>query len=457
MQEATHIINKVFLEVNTNSSKKAFALKDNLSVFLKRELFPVIERYFYIQNRALLGATLRFDKIEIEISQNDIADFGNLKHNIFEKLKNKIDLEIQNATSPTEDQNKLVILSKNKSKLDTFIYFLQTGAKPWWQNNMSKLFDEKGIETIIAETAFSTSFFEVLASKKARHRLINQFNNNSLLLLLSPIHSKKLKTKRKIFSVLDKSNVSKNIFWKAIINAHRYNNKSEVKTMLNQLKASKSMTLKDLKSLENFASLMVDGFSSEVKTMGFNKEKSSLYTEKSESRTLKTEIQDKSLYINNAGLVLVHPFLKPFFINAKLADSKGNLIESKKETAVHVLHYLCTKQEQQLESELVLEKFLCGYPLNKTMQRFIVLSDELKQMAEEVLQSAIAHWKALKNTSPDGLRTGFLQREGKLIIEKSACKIIVERKAQDVLLNKLPWNFHILKLPWLDDLIFVEW
>lgn len=457
MQEATHIINKVFFEVNTNSSKKAFALKDNLSVFLKRELFPAIERYFDKQNRALSDITLRFDKIEIEINQADITDLGNLKHIIFEKLKNKVDLEIQNATSPTEDQNKLVVLSKNKSRLDAFIYFLQTGSKPWWQNNISRLFDVKGIETIITETAFSSRFFEVLAFKVARQRLINQFSDNVLVLLLSTINSEKTSSKYKIFSTLQRSNAVRKIFWETVIDAYRYSNNSKVENMLNKLKANKSIDLKELEILENFASIMTSDFISQKKKINVPIEKDDPLTEDPEVKAEKVEVLNESQYINNAGLVLMHPFLKQFFINAKLADSKGSLIQSKKEVAVHLLHYLCTKKEQQLESELVLEKFLCGYPLNKTMQRFIVLSDELKQMAEEVLQSAITHWKALKNTSPDGLRTGFLQREGKLMVENNACKIIVERKAQDVLLDKLPWNIHILKLPWRDDLIFVEW
>ncbi len=78
-------------------------------------------------------------------------------------------------------------------------------------------------------------------------------------------------------------------------------------------------------------------------------------------------------------------------------------------------------------------------------------------MAEELLQSAITHWKALKNTSPDGLRTGFFQRDGKLIEENNSCRIIVERKAQDVLLDNIPWNIHLIKLPWHKKVVFVEW
>ncbi|MFD1614234.1 contractile injection system tape measure protein [Gelatiniphilus marinus] len=462
MQKATHIINKVFIEFNTNSSKKAFALKDNLSAFLKQQLFPMIEQYFETKNAVLSDSTLRFNTIEIEINQSDIENLNNLKTNIFNKLKEKIDSEIQNAGNHTEDQNKLVVLSKNKSKLDTFLYFLQTGEKPWWQINISTLFNEKGIKTIITETGFSSRFIKILAYKKVRQRLVNQFPDNILVLLLSKPNSKKISAKPKIFSVLERRIELRNTFWMAIIETYRHNNSSSIKTMLNQLKAIKTSRLKEIEMLENFANEMADMPIKLKKEIEPPNEKDAFLktnaTKEQEVKEQEKEIEsDKSIYINNAGLVLMHPFLKHFFINAKLADSKGNLMDSEKETAIHLLHYLSTKQEQQLESELVLEKFLCAYPINQTMQRFTALPPELKLMAEEVLQSAITHWDALKNTSPDGLRTGFLQREGKLIVENNNCKIIVERKAQDILLDKMPWNIHLIKLPWLDNLIFVEW
>ncbi|MFD1163833.1 contractile injection system tape measure protein [Hwangdonia seohaensis] len=464
MKEATHIINKVFLEVNTNSSKKAFALKDNLGVFLRHQLFPMIERYFETKNTVLSGSTLRFNKIEIEINQTDVENLNSLKNNIFNSFKEKIDSEIKNASNYTEDQNKLLILSKNKSKQDAFIYFLQTGEKPWWQINTSTLFDEVGIKSIISDEGFSARFIKALAHQKARQRLVNQFNDSILTLLLATPNSKKTTANRKIFSVLQSDKQLRHTFWMAIMKAYRYKDTSEVKIMVKQLTVFKTINLKQIEALENFASGLVNKPLNKKKEIEPSKEKDLFLktniTEEKEANEQEKEVAtttEKSLYINNAGLLLMHPFLKQLFINAKLADSKGNLIDSKKEKAIHLLHYLSTKQEQQLESELVLEKFLCRYPINQTMQRFIALPQDLKLMAEEVLQSAVTHWKALKNTSPDGLRTGFLQREGKLIVENKNCKIIVERKAQDILLDKIPWNIHLIKLPWLEHLIFVEW
>ncbi|MEW4922924.1 contractile injection system tape measure protein [Algibacter sp. 2305UL17-15] len=448
MDSQKHIINKVFLEVNTNSSKEAFALKDNLSVFLKHQLFPKIESYFDTQNKILSGSSIRFNKIEININQAGIVNLNALKNDIVNQLKKKIDFEIQNTANHTEDQNELVVLSKTKSTLDSFIYFLRTGAKPWWQSNISDLFDEKGIETIISEPGFSSKFIKVLAFEKAKQRLLNQFGDDILWRLLATSNSKKTVSKRKVFSVLKKNSTLRDTFWIAVIDGCRLNTSSRIKTMLHQFAATKTIDSNERQALENFATSIINKPLNDKKNIELPPEKEVLTNENP---------TEEALYINNAGLVLLHPFLKQFFMNAKLADATGKIIESEVETAIHLLHYLSTKQEQQLESELVLEKFLCGYPINKSMQRFIELPQELKHMGEEVLQAAITHWDALKSTSPDGLRTGFLQREGKLIIENNTCKLIVERKGQDILLDKIPWNIHLIKLPWLDNLIVVEW
>jgi hypothetical protein len=81
----------------------------------------------------------------------------------------------------------------------------------------------------------------------------------------------------------------------------------------------------------------------------------------------------------------------------------------------------------------------------------------MKDESETLLKAAIKHWSALKNTSPDGLREGFLQREGKLILNDFQDRLIVESKAQDVLLSYLPWGYSIFKLAWMKGALYIEW
>lgn len=159
--------------------------------------------------------------------------------------------------------------------------------------------------------------------------------------------------------------------------------------------------------------------------------------------------------VKNAGLILLHPFLKQFFKSCGLLNEKNQLL--KPAEAVHVLHYLATKKEQQLESNLVFEKFLCNVPIHQSISREIIISDAIKGKSEELLQSIVENWGILKNASTDLVRYEFLQRSGKLDLTKDNPHITVERKTQDILLDKLPWNYSMCKLPWMNTLIFTDW
>lgn len=160
-------------------------------------------------------------------------------------------------------------------------------------------------------------------------------------------------------------------------------------------------------------------------------------------------------YVKNAGLIIVHPYLSHFFTNCGLLDDNNIIVDQ--ETAIHALHYLATKKEQQLENNMVFEKFLCGVPIQKTIQRQVVLSDHIKDQAEELLQSVVENWGVLNNASSDLVRHEFLQREGKLSFTEDNPKVVIERKTQDILVDKLPWGIGICKLPWLDQLVFTNW
>ena len=160
-------------------------------------------------------------------------------------------------------------------------------------------------------------------------------------------------------------------------------------------------------------------------------------------------------HINNAGLILLHPYLKDFFKHCNVLDDKNQITDTT--LAVHSLHYLATKKEGQFENNMVFEKVLCGVPIEQSIQRTIKLSDELKENAEELLQAVLDNWGALNNASPNLLRGEFLQRFGKISFKETNPKITVERKVHDILLNKLPWNIGISRLPWLDHLLFTDW
>ncbi|MGS0755737.1 contractile injection system tape measure protein [Roseateles sp. GG27B] len=67
------------------------------------------------------------------------------------------------------------------------------------------------------------------------------------------------------------------------------------------------------------------------------------------------------------------------------------------------------------------------------------------------------HWKALENTSAEGLRLSFLQRRGLLRRAEGAWQLHLQAEAFDVLFDLLPWSISLVKLPWMPLPLMVEW
>jgi hypothetical protein len=172
---------------------------------------------------------------------------------------------------------------------------------------------------------------------------------------------------------------------------------------------------------------------------------------------LSPEETQAGLFIHQAGLVLLHPFLRHYFDAIHLLEGDRFQSPEAQQMAIHVLHYLATQHTHPPEYELILPKLLCGYPLNAPVL-LPTLSQEAMDEAENLLQTVINYWEALKSTTPNGLREGFLKREGKLTQTGDRdWKLQVEQQSIDILLTRLPWGVSMVKLPWMNELLVVEW
>ncbi len=166
------------------------------------------------------------------------------------------------------------------------------------------------------------------------------------------------------------------------------------------------------------------------------------------------EMQD-GIYIPNAGLVLLHPFIELFFEELKITKN-GQL--KKTQRGVVLLQWLATGQLNAPEYELPLNKLFCGIPLHTPLINSIKLTKREKNEAQKLLEAVVRYWEALKNTSPAGLQGNFLCREGKLMQKQDGDWLLqVERKSIDILLADLPWGISMVKLPWMPQLLWVEW
>jgi hypothetical protein len=168
--------------------------------------------------------------------------------------------------------------------------------------------------------------------------------------------------------------------------------------------------------------------------------------------------QEDGIYISNAGLVILHPFLHPFFKNLSLLDEDNQFIslDAQIRSAV-ILYYLQSGQEDYKEWEMPLNKILCGMATDELIPNDITLSNQEKAESDLLLKTVIEYWGALKKASIEAVQTTFLIREGKITFKENHWLIQVERTGVDILLDRLPWGIGTIKLPWLKELIYVEW
>jgi hypothetical protein len=165
------------------------------------------------------------------------------------------------------------------------------------------------------------------------------------------------------------------------------------------------------------------------------------------------------LFVNHAGLVLLHPFISPFFEATGVKETNSKTIpDSGIARAAALLHFLATGQEELYEYELGLIKILLGLePETPLLVGQGLLQQGDREEAEAVLQSTINYWSVLRNTSIDGLRSSFLQRSGLLRKTENGWSLQVEHQSFDMLLEHLPWSISIIKLSWMKYPLYTEW
>jgi hypothetical protein len=174
----------------------------------------------------------------------------------------------------------------------------------------------------------------------------------------------------------------------------------------------------------------------------------------------KTKVPDESpdtLWVNEAGVILLYPFLAQLFRSRGWVE-KENFVDAAGQTmAIFALHYLATGETEAPEHKLLVPKWMTGMPLETALQPVDPLTADDQAACDELLSEVIRHWSALRNTSPDGLRQAYLQRDGKLESHDGRWRLVVEHKAQDILLSRLPWGLSIIKFPWINELLSVTW
>lgn len=162
-------------------------------------------------------------------------------------------------------------------------------------------------------------------------------------------------------------------------------------------------------------------------------------------------------FIQDAGLTLLHPFIVPYLGNLGLVKKGRFVSDEARVEAVHQLRELVFPGLPHSNGFLLLEKIICGLPPEFLVPEEWEPDVAAAEEAEALLRSVCGHWRPLAKSSPNALRTAFLQRKGSVEYTEDGWIVRVEGSAIDLLLDELPWELSCIVLPWNEQVVLVEW
>lgn len=174
-----------------------------------------------------------------------------------------------------------------------------------------------------------------------------------------------------------------------------------------------------------------------------------------EEELIPEDEQQPLSFIGNAGLILLAPFLPRLLTLLKLTENGTFKDRDAQIKAIFLMQYAAFGTTEFPEYELQLNKLLAGFKTGIPMPRSIALTEHEMETTDGMLQGVVQHWNKVKTI--EGLREGFLQREGKLDEKDETIELTVENKAYDMLLDAIPWNFKTTKFSWMEKTIQVKW
>ena len=170
-----------------------------------------------------------------------------------------------------------------------------------------------------------------------------------------------------------------------------------------------------------------------------------------------TEDIKDSIYITNAGMIIIWPFLSTLCSKLGLLEGKTFIDDHSLQKAVLMLHYIVFGDEKFEESNLILNKILCGVSPDFFVDTSLRLNEMEKSIGDQLLNAVTKNWEKLNNTSVKGLRESFLQRAGVIKKTENNYTLTVETKPFDLLLKTIPWNIMMIQTSFMDSRLLVEW
>jgi hypothetical protein len=205
LNESKHIIQKVFVEVNTFHTETAQFIKNNIDLFLKNEILPEVELMLLKYDQPEI--VFRLDKIDVQVSASDWKNQNQLKKALVNQFEKELREQLKSGSqgSALTVAENAIQLPQRENREAIFLFFLENGHLPWYarEQQITDFIQDKSGGF---EINFVSGLKNVLSGKNnAVERLVNQFSGRlvvALLICLNP----ELKTRADaILQLLEKS------------------------------------------------------------------------------------------------------------------------------------------------------------------------------------------------------------------------------------------------------------
>ena len=455
----THTIRQHHLHVEFNGSEaEGLALQSRLSALCNDGIFPALEKA--LDRCAPAEGRLSFDRLYLDAG---VLSLDRLEHDLVGLVADAVEKAIREQTSTQESasadspfHHNAQQKKESQTLVDAFIHFLETGRLPWSFHLPAGYTLETMLQASPPGAIEAGPIKQVLTNVNARKRLVNQFSApflDQLLELLSP------DSKKQFDQVLSKFKKEKDL---------QSGDDVLIEKILRGLVLEKVVAGQVLRGNEEgqvfsekeLVAVLSELINDSEGLLSLRPRALSPATDRAEGQESKTRSINNTeitegIYIDNAGMVLLHPFL-PMIFEALGISKEDKILQP--ERALVLLHFLVTGLDCPPEYDLVLPKICCGLPLETPVETNLALTQEEKEEAEALLNAVIRHWASLGDSSPDALRGTFLCRQGKISRRDDTNWLLqVERQGFDILLDRLPWGIGLIKLPWMQETLWVEW
>ncbi len=423
-----HLIRKQVIWLQLDAGQPAFTIQQVARDYYYREILPALEQLF--DELSMKNEVVYIEKLEINLGdlgwKNDrfILD----RKGIYRILVQSFGKAMAQSAGKAESTVPVVYLTPEENACLQWMYYLENGVLPWQVHALDEIWLSQVLHQLaIDHVSIENTRRKILRDPVFLERLAREHNEIFLQQFAEVITAKAQPGLALLIKTIAKKTdptgqetlyLEKQLWGQALLHF------SSGKTSIAE---------------ENLVTVLNENIQETIDN---------------DNRITKEE----ALFCRYAGLVLLHPFFKHLFNRLGLLNEEKFRDEMARAKAAVLLHYVATGKTEVRDYDLVIPKIFCGIPLQQLLPLPAYdLTGTEKQEAQDMILAAIDQWEIMRNTSVEGLRESFLERDGRLTIKERGYEFRIETKGIDVLLDQLPWNLSLVQLPWLSRLIYVEW